>query len=252
MHGKIIVATHKEYPMPPDTLYLPVHAGSALHPPLPFQPDCDGDNISVKNPNYCELTCLYWAWKNLKTDYLGLCHYRRYLGCGRSGERWSRILTAEQAEALLANAPVLLPKKRHYWIETNYSQYAHAHHAVDLDATRDILSERWPEYLPFFDTNMKKNCGHRFNMFVMRRELLDQYCFWLFDILFELERHLDLSRYSVYDQRVFGFISERLLDVWLDTNHIPFLECNVVNLERQNWIKKGGSFLKRKFFHQVN
>ena len=74
---KIIVATHKKYQMPDDEMYLPVQVGSELNDNLGYQKDNDGENISKKNPYYCELTGLYWAWKNLDADYIGLCHYRR-------------------------------------------------------------------------------------------------------------------------------------------------------------------------------
>ena len=52
---------------------------------------------------------------------------------------------------------------------------------------------------------------------------------------------------SDYDKRVFGFVAERLLDVWLETNHIQYLELPVLHLESQHWLKKGTAFLKRKF-----
>ena len=81
----------------------------------------------------------------------------------------------------------------------------------------------------------------------MRRDLLNSYCEWLFAVLFELENRLDISDYSTNDRRVFGFVSERLLDVWLETNHVNCTELPVVNLESQHWPKKILSFLKRKF-----
>lgn len=97
---------------------------------------------------------------------------------------------------------ILLPKKRHYWIETNYSQYVHAHHRQDLDVTRAILAESWKAYLPAFDEVMRRRSGHRFNMFVMHKELAQRYCTWLFAVLFELERRLDISSYNANDARV--------------------------------------------------
>ncbi|MCR5088591.1 MAG: DUF4422 domain-containing protein [Oscillospiraceae bacterium] len=249
MNIQIVVATHKEYRMPEDSLYLPVQAGRAQHAPLPYIGDNTGENISEKNPHYCELTCLYWAWKNLDAEAVGLCHYRRYFAGKSFGEKWSRLLTAQQAEKLLQKAPVILPKKREYWIETGYSQYAHAHHEEDLILTRAILEEKWPAYVPAFDGTLSRTRGHRFNMFLMRRDLLDRYCSWLFQVLAELETRLDISSYSSYDRRVYGFVGERLLDVWVETNQIPYCECPVLHMESQHWLKKGTAFLRRKFVH---
>ena len=249
MNIQIVVATHKEYRMPEDSLYLPVQAGRALHAPLPYIGDNTGENISEKNPHYCELTCLYWAWKNLDAEAVGLCHYRRYFAGRPFGEKWSRLLTAQQAEKLLQKAPVILPKKREYWIETGYSQYAHAHHEEDLILTRAILEEKWPAYVPAFDGTLGRTRGHRFNMFLMRRDLLDRYCSWLFAVLAELETRLDISSYSSNDRRVYGFVGERLLDVWIETNQIPYCECPVLHMESQHWLKKGTAFLRRKFVH---
>lgn len=246
---KILIACHRPYPVPDDPCYLPVQVGAALREErIPgFTPDDTGDNISEKNKNYCELTALYWAWKNLDADYIGLAHYRRHFSTGRLwGDKQSRIIGGAALEKKLAACDVLLPVPRNYWIETNYSQYAHAHHAIDLDTTRQILVERHPEYLPAWDRSMKKTTGHRFNMFVMKRELFDAYCAWLFDVLFELEKRLDISAYSEYDSRVFGFVSERLLDVWIETNGVAYQNVPYVFMESQNWLKKGGRFLMRK------
>ena len=247
MKIQIVVATHKEYRMPSDPLYLPVQAGRALHAPPPYVGDDTGENISEKNPHYCELTCLYWAWKNLDADAIGLCHYRRYFSGKRSGDKWSRLLTGAQAEKLLQRAPLVLPKKRNYYIETGYSQYAHAHHEEDLIVTRAVLGEKWPAYVPAFDRTLKRTTGHRFNMFLMKRDYLDRYCSWLFQVLAELENRLDISGYSDYDKRVFGFVAERLLDVWVETERIPYCECPVIHMESQHWFRKGTAFLRRKF-----
>ena len=240
---KIVVAVHKPYRMPEDAAYLPVQVGAAGKPPVgDWQRDDEGENISARNANWCELTGLYWAWKNLKADALGLVHYRRHFK-GAYG-----IASRQELLRVLENADVILPKKRNYFIETNYSQYVHAHHAIDLETARLIIGERHPDYLAAYDRTMKRTSGHRFNMFVMRRDFVDRYCTWLFDVLFELERRLDISSYSAYDARVFGFVSERLLDVWLETNGVRFAELPVLNLESQHWPRKILAFLKRKFF----
>ena len=139
MDIRIVVAAHKPYWVPSDPMYLPVHVGAEGKPPLQYQPDNTGDNISRKNPNYCELTGLYWAWKNLDADYIGLVHYRRHFSNGwvwRSKKE--RVINRKGLESKLKKSSVLLPKPRHYWIETNYSQYVHAHHAEDLDCGKTI------------------------------------------------------------------------------------------------------------------
>ena len=247
----LLVASHKEYDMPDDPMYMPIWVGARINPSKNYTPDNTGENISRKNKNYCELTAIYWAWKNLESDYIGLCHYRRYFKGKKRfpvNGKQIEILSKDETESLLDKYDVILPRKRNYYIETTYSQYVHAHHRIDLDTTRQIIEELYPEYVEMFDKLMNKTAGHKFNMFIMRRDIFDNYCDWLFSILFELERRLDISGYSVNDARVFGFVAERLLDVWIETNGISYGELPLVNCESQNWPKKGAAFLKRKFF----
>ena len=245
---RIVVATHKDYWVPEDPVYLPLLVGAEKnHAEREFAKDNTGENISFKNPYYCELTGLYWAWKNLDGEYIGLVHYRRHFANGKWWKKKrKRILPGSAFAAALKDAEILLPKPRHYWIETNYSQYAHAHHEEDLVQTRKILQEKYPEYIPAYDQSMGQRSGHRFNMFVMRKSLLDEYCGWLFDILFDLEKRLNISSYSQNDQRVFGFVGERLLDVWIRAKGLVFKELPYVFLENQNWVSKAARFVKRK------
>ena len=245
---KIIIATHKKYWMPQDDMYLPIHVGAEGKTlDLGYQKDNVGENISKKNANYCELTGLYWVWKNLDADFIGLAHYRRHfcLNKIKVGKKES-IITKKQVEELLKDVDILLPKPRNYFIETNYNQYVHAHHAIDLDETRKIIEGKYPNYLKAFDESMKSTIGHRFNMFIMKKDKFDEYCSWLFDILFELENRLDISNYSVNDARVFGFVSERLLDVWLYTKNYKYKDLPYIFMEKQNWLVKGFNFVKRK------
>ena len=240
----MVVATHKQYAMPQDAVYLPVFVGAALSGdaavPPGFARDDEGENISAKNRSWCELTALYWAWKNTNADAVGLVHYRRHFR-GRGG-----IASGAEIRDALSRADAVLPKRRNYFIESTYSQYIHAHHAEDLDETRRILEERHPDFLPAFDAVMKSTSGHRFNMMVMKRPLLDDYCAWLFGVLSELERRLDISSYSDYDRRVFGFVAERLLDVYIVARNVNFVEMPVMHLESQHWPSKIAAFLMRK------
>lgn len=244
---RIIVAAHKPYWMPEEEMYIPLQVGAAGKESIGFRRDDEGENISEKNANYCELTGLYWAWKNLEADYIGLAHYRRHFAGGKhGGSKEARVITEAEVREKLKGTDILLPTPRHYRIETNYSQYAHAHHARDLAAVREILGEMHPECLRPWDESMKRTVGHRFNMFIMKKEQMDDYCEWLFGILGELEQRLDISGYSGNDRRVFGFVSERLTDVWLAARGAAYRDTPYIFMEKQNWIAKGGKFVRRK------
>ena len=153
----VIVATHKKYFMPSETVYLPVHVGGKLSDTdFGYQKDSTGDNISQKNPYFCELTGLYWAWKNLDSDYIGLVHYRRYFTLHKhtpkdTTKKFDLVLSGSEINELLKKTDVILPKKRKYYIENLYDHYKHTMYVEPLDETRKIIEERYPEYLKEFD-----------------------------------------------------------------------------------------------------
>ncbi len=243
MTVKVAIACHKKCETPADELYIPVHAGRALGEDIGFVGDNTGDNISEKNRQFCELTVLYWASKNLDADYIGLAHYRRHFSAGKK-----QPLTAEEAAKLIEKAPVVLPKKRRYYIETLYKHYDHTMYVETLDGAGEIIAKRYPEYLPQFNLLKKRTSAHMFNMMIMRRDLMQQYCEWLFDILFELEQKVPPTKYSAFHARYPGRVSELLLDVWLNTNKIQYTEVGYLDAQGINWFKKGAAFLKAKFF----
>ena len=88
---------------------------------------------------------------------------------------------------------------------------------------------------------MGREAGHRFNMLVMRREQFDAYCGWLFGLLFETEKRLGTPA-----PRMMGYLAERLLDAWIETENVPYRELGVYRTEKENWLVKGGGFLLRK------
>lgn len=251
MDIKIIVATHKKTKMPQDSMYFPLQVGREETEDLGYTGDHTGDNISAKNPTFCELTGLYWAWKNLNADFIGLVHYRRYFKGKRSREpELGLILSKEETERIIENFDIILPKKRNYLIETLYSHYEHTHNKKDLDTAREVLIEKYPEDKMFFDRVMNRKKGYMFNMFITDRVNFSAYCQWLFDILFELERRIDLTGYSVFEARVFGRISELLLNVWVEKQNYKIKEVPIIYIGKIDWRRKISSFLKAKFLKQ--
>lgn len=249
MDIKILIATHKDYFMPHDTMYLPVKVGNKLgNNDFGFQGDDEGDNISEKNPNFCELTALYWGWKNLKADYIGLAHYRRHFSFKHIDTNWESVLTQKQAEYLCQNYDVILPAKRRYWIETIESHYKHTHDVRHLKITREIIANSYSEYLPAYDKVMRCRSAHMFNMFIMKKTLADEYCSWLFDILFRLEKRVDLKDVDPFQARLFGRVSEFLLDVWLMTKRVGYKDIGYVQIGPHNFWKKVKFFLMAKLF----
>ena len=194
MKVKVLVAAHKNYKMPTDPLYLPVFVGKEIHPDVnhTFQGDNTGDNISAKNPTYNELTAIYWGWKNLDVDAMGLVHYRRYLSLNHR-KSLDAVLTEQQAKTLLSSADIILPPKRRYYIETNESHYLHAHHHEPFNIMRQVIEEKYPAYVPSFNKVMKRTWAHMFNMFIMKKQPLDEYCAWMCDVLAEVEQRTDSS-----------------------------------------------------------
>ncbi len=240
---KVIVASHKKYQMPEDRMYLPVQVGSALHDKIGYQCDDAGDNISEKNPYFCELTGLYWAWKNIVADAIGLVHYRRHFGKSRN-----RLLDFDTAAALLERYDAILPKKRKYYIENLYSHYVNTLEPKPLEETGRIIREKYPDYYPEFERLKKRTDAHMFNMMIMKKGRFDEYCSWLFDILFELEKRVPTDDMDSFHARFFGRVSELLLDVWINTNGVSYTEYPFVYMEKVNKFKKGMAFLKAKFF----
>lgn len=268
---QILVATHKPYAMPKSEIYLPIQVGKALNKNrfCDFIDDDTGNNISKQNPIFCELTALYWAWKNLDTDYIGLTHYRRHFknphgyknndvvpytsiknaaNITKTIPRLHKTLSKKAAEKVLQSANIILPKKRHYYIENLYDHYCKTMNPEPLEKTRAIIAKQCPEYLPEFDKLKERRSAHMFNMFIMKKNILDNYCNWLFPILFELDKQIDTTNWNSFQKRYAGRISERLLDVWINTNHLEYQELPIINIEPVNWLKKGSGFLRAKFF----
>ncbi len=257
MHTEIYVAFHKEFPMlSNNSIYFPLHVGKALSDSnLGIKDDFSGDNISAKNKSFSELTGLYWIWKNTYNNVVGLCHYRRFFmfqkptnwmilkksceylvgqGKKRNGTFYSKnfqhsqlILTGDQLHELMENYDLILPQPRQLKY-TVWEQYNRRHIISDLKTVKSIVETLYPDYSNEFDNvmNQKELCPC--NMLIIKRPLFDSYCKWLFSILFKLEEELDISTYDSYQYRIFGFISERLINVWCNKQSLNIKKLPVL------------------------
>ena len=190
--------------------------------------DNTGDNISLKNKNYCELTALYWLWKNSTDLIIGLEHYRRMFLNDNINE--IGLLKEEEIISILSNYDIIVPTLYNNKIRTVYQHYVADHNKRDIDLVQNIINNKYPEYNNSFNQVMNSKYEYGFNMLITRKEILDDYSQWLFDILFELESRIDISKYDEYQKRVYGFLSERLFNVWLKYKNYNIKENVIANI----------------------
>lgn len=241
---KILVCSHKEDYVRNDSIYMPIQVGKVnATANLGFQGDDSGENISYKNLSYCELTALYWAWKNLKkVDYIGLCHYRRYFDFSKSGlatvtpDIMDKIISYPDVK-LFEKYDVVLPQP----IPINcsvFSFYNKMHPIEDMLILTKVIQRMTPEYYTSWKDYIR-NVNHWIpcNMFLCKRELLCEYSGWLFPLLEELEKWVRLSPYS-YQKRIYGFLGEILLPFYCYHHKLRILHRPIVFV--------GDSIVKRK------
>lgn len=213
---EIYAVTHKEIEKIPKERIL-IGVGNNRNNRSVLFYDNTGENISEKNDSYCELTALYWIWKNSNADIVGLEHYRRFFWSNSLFRRTP--LSIKQMLSRLRKYDIIVAKGRTEG-KSLYEHYKSNHIIDDLDKCIRIIDEKYPEYKESCKKVLESPNGCFYNMFVMKKQLADQYCEWLFDILFELEKEIDLSNRDAYQERVFGFLSERLFNIWIDKQNL--------------------------------
>ena len=119
--------------------------------------DDDGDNISVKNSNYCELTGLYWIWKNSKDPYVGICHYRRFFTKNSLSLKKKYFYTYNELEKMLEKTDCLVADRLYVQDDTIYDHYARYHFKKDLDILGKLIEEEFPDYKDAFKDAFSKN-----------------------------------------------------------------------------------------------
>lgn len=229
--AKVYVVAHKEAEFPSDALYVPIQVGSGAA--FLDVRDSEGYNIANKNPTFCELTALYWIWKNdSSSDIVGLAHYRRFLTKRWYSNSEEYYLDADDIRTALSAADIILPKKFRWRKPTVREYYSMADgYDADYERCRDVVSRFSPDYLSAFDKVSESHAASYCNMMICRKPLFDSYCEWLFTILFEMERLTNLEGYTTMERRIFGFLSEILLNVWVEKNQLRVAEFPMVKTD---------------------
>jgi len=235
---KIFNITHKAIPYLNNDLYQSFQVNSGINPIIfeGIYQDNTLDNIASQNDNFCELTACYWLWKNLNDDgYIGLCHYRRYFNffpnklslkpstqkrisavnfkkhkiATTSTEEHKKIITND-----LKSYDIIMPRARKMKI-TITEDYELFHRKSDWDKTKEIIIQKYPEYEKSIEKYLDNNNKfYECNMMITSKKIWDEYHSWLFDVLFELQKNITLPE-DDYQKRIFGFISERLLNLYV-------------------------------------
>ena len=179
--------------------------------------DNTGENIAYKNVNLCELTAYYWIWKNdSSSEYVSIEHYRRFFM--PRGIVFPCISTKRYIENELTACDVVTSREYKFYADI-WQFYEERHYICDLELARQAIVLYFPEYLENFNKIMHRKQIPMFNMIAMSKENFDRYCEWLFTILFYIEERTDVSDRSDFQKRIYGFVAERLLEVWIETNH---------------------------------
>ena len=228
----VFVVTHKQADIPSCKGYLPIVVGKNENGTYPiFTRDNTGDNIAEKNSNYCELTALYWMWKNTHSPIIGLCHYRRYFVDSYISEIKKRPINMQKIVSILNKYDIIVPVKNRFSESVENQLVRTSVKKEDLAELKRIISEKYNDYLDTYDNVMHGREISCYNMMICKKNHFDAYCKWLFDILFELEKVTNLEGRTDYEKRIYGFLSERLLNVWIIKNQLKVKYLHVLETE---------------------
>lgn len=224
----ILVCCHKKDYYYDGLGFLPIQVGKSLsNIDLGITGDDTGDNISELNPYFCELTAQYWYWKNgKKTKYIGLNHYRRYFDFNIRKHCYLPVInTSEESiklspphlpdlDSLFKKYDIVLAQPTTYPYSLRFN-YCYAHIIDDYEILDQVIKNKFSDYYKSFKEVMNaSNKLPHFNMFITKNEIFDNYTKWIFDVLFEVKKHVKISQYP-FQARVFGYMSERLIKVYI-------------------------------------
>lgn len=233
---EIYVASHKKVHLPQlPREYILIHGGADItNIDSDEIGDNSGENISIKNPMYNELTVIYWAWKNRRADIKGLCHYRRFFSSKRVNISSKYFLGEKQILRVLNHYDIILQEKSHYGKCSVAEGYCkeNAGTLQDIDIVRNSIQRKCPDYLNTYDEIMNGYRLSYYNMFICKSNIFDQYCEWLFEILEDVERTHDINNRNGSQKRMLAFMAERLLNVWVSYQKLNVKYYPVVKIDQ--------------------
>lgn len=172
--------------------------------------DSIGENISKKNRQYCELTALYWIWKNTCHKICGLAHYRRHFVLPKD---WAEIMEENDIDVILPVPTYISPN-----VSDNYRE---RHDSSDWDYLMKYLEENYKKEFLVAQNIYSENLYSPCNMFIAKREVLEEMCTFIFPIIDAIVEHGG-QKEDVYFNRYPGFISERLITLFFRMNEGRF------------------------------
>lgn len=174
--------------------------------------DNTGDNVSKRNRDYCEMSAVYWAWKNDKeSDYIGLCHYRRRF---YADAEMLKGIMEEGYDAIYTIPQITDGGLREEFVERNYFLTPEM-----WQLTEEAIGRLSPEYLEAWQSLSESYFLISYNMFIMRRDIFEEYCTWVFSILEEVDKYY-LAQGIQCDNRYLGYIAELLNTVYVMKNKV--------------------------------
>lgn len=225
----IYVCCHQKCRLPDNELLVPIQAGRASAGfRLDMVGDDSGENISLRNQNFCELSVLYWIWRNTGHDCFGLCHYHRFFNLAGNDTELESLEdfttqsghTAQNLQQLMEKWDLIVPTAKSKENSSSlYKLYAMTHHLNDMNLALAIIRDVYPEMIPAAQNVIfKQTQAYYKNMMICHRDFADAYCRWLFDILRRLDNLIypQLDKRTPYQQRVYGFLGERLFNIFLE------------------------------------
>lgn len=235
----ILVCCHKQDSCIKNTgVYKAIQVGRSLtNIDLGFLNDNTGDNISNKNRNYNELTALYWGWKNLKdAEIIGLCHYRRYFSHFNTEEKISKVLKKKE---IILIKPII---HNH----SNADEFIRLVSFEDFYILIDTLLEKYPDIKQsvieyFFNSNKWIPC----NMFITHKEVLDNYCKFLFNVLSGVELRIKPYNYNRLNRSI-GYMGEILLGLYCTYKKLSCCYDDFLVLESNHKMKAIRQFYENR------